>query len=1225
MSIITPCTGFPPGGANKKRPPGGFSLVVAVMMMILLGTLSIGLLSLSSISLRSSQRESAAAEARANARLGLMMAIGQLQQLSGQDQRVTATASIIDDAANGKRHWTGVWSTENWDVTKPGEREFVGWLVSDSQADLTGATTTDFVKQPVTSDDVITLVGDGSADGTPENEVMARLVSVIKDGGRTAGAYAYWVGDQGVKASYGIAGHDTQDEWNDLAQLAIMKRVGIESADIPALDSYPNLTRDQLRKGATSFLTMDAVHGHGTAMQVYHDYAPHSLSLLTDTRLGGLARDLSTAFELPNAEFNDILEFHGTRESNDTNGYKLLGTAYRDPKFYGDRERSRLGYLAEIKNGGSIFRGPTWDLLRNHYRLYKRDWDASGSWARAYSPPGNHSFASRGFLPHSYAKNYNGPGAASPFFYHPGVATLYGRAIRGGYMDINYLDKPRNGFDLPDSKEAMIHARSPRLMPIVSRITIGFGLLKIPEPSEEDWSLGIAFDPYVTLVNPYNVPISFQSIGLFTAKFNPFGGRIRFTDRQTNQEKEVPLGDYFSQNYYNQGSFAFRIPPPAGQSAWVLEPGEVKVISPIKTGRQDIIRNQINRVRGQFEYSEDAGLYYFYSANSKWQTKPKNGTVVDVEITGNDGAEQDMFTIHLHYAKNHAGASRDVMTHMPPVNMFSEDDSFDDPHIAKIGYARGNNGPEGPIQVRRSLNTNQIPRESSGPQTIAAIDLKMKTAKGDTPLFWFNPRGQAFDTRDYDGGQRTSPLLDTSVIPIGDLSELQLVANPAGNGFWGDSHTALNGSTRVVLYEVPQVPLTSPAQLQHADFSLTGSGGSLMLGNSFAHPGIADLESIVTRRSRVPNAHTEISQPQTLADMAWAGNEMLWDRYFFSGMNWGDASLPLNGATQEHPTHDAAVNALLAADNDTSYPLMNPRMVLFDRAYSSTRRDELKDYAKIAAHLAVEGGFNVNSTSERAWRAMFSTLRSATVNYANNGSLRTQEVDNAFSRFTIPAAQASNLWEGGFHNLSDQQIEDLAEAMVEQVRERGPFMGLADFVNRRLDSRKGSAGTDVGVLGALQAAIEKAGLNDRPEVSNPATAGYIEHRSYQVAGSSKSFSTYVGTPGYVMQADILSALGSNLRARSDTFVIRAYGESRDDSGKVLARAWCEATVQRTPQWTVPTDDEPTVTDPSYSGTNPDGDVVVRPWRANPSFPAENKKFGRVYKMVDFRWLNSSEV
>ena len=248
-----------------------------------------------------------------------------------------------------------------------------------------------------------------------------------------------------------------------LQQIGIMNRVGIESSKITALNNYPDLSGDQIRKGATSLLTMDVLHGQGTARQVFHDYAPRSLSLLTDTRLGGFARDLSTAFELTNADYNAIAEFHGSGEKNTSEGYTALGGPYNDAKFYGPGEPSRIGYLAEIKNGSSIFRGPTWDLLRNHYRLYKRDWDASNSWSRAYSSPGNQSFASRGSLPHSYSKNYTSDGIASPFFYHPGVARFYGRATRGGYKDINYLDKARNGFDLSDNGEAMIHARSPRL------------------------------------------------------------------------------------------------------------------------------------------------------------------------------------------------------------------------------------------------------------------------------------------------------------------------------------------------------------------------------------------------------------------------------------------------------------------------------------------------------------------------------------------------------------------------------------------------------------------------------------------------------------------------------------------------------------------------------------------------------------------------------------------
>ena len=82
------------------------------------------------------------------------------------------------------------------------------------------------------------------------------------------------------------------------------------------------------------------------------------------------------------------------------------------------------------------------------------------------------------------------------------------------------------------------------------------------------------------------------------------------------------------------------------------------------------------------------------------------------------------------------------------------------------------------------------------------------------------------------------------------------------------------------------------------------------------------------------------------------------------------------------------------------------------------------------------------------------------------------------------------------------------------------------------------------------------------------------------------------------------AIGSGLRPRSDSFIVRAYGESVDAEGKVKARAWCEAIVQRTP--------EPINAD--SSGLNP---VAKR--------DPDDLEFGRRFKLVSFRWLNAEEV
>ena len=72
----------------------GFALVATVSMMVLLTLVAIAMLSLSTIEQRSSGGGANDADrmARANARMALMIALGDLQKAAGPDQRVTATA-----------------------------------------------------------------------------------------------------------------------------------------------------------------------------------------------------------------------------------------------------------------------------------------------------------------------------------------------------------------------------------------------------------------------------------------------------------------------------------------------------------------------------------------------------------------------------------------------------------------------------------------------------------------------------------------------------------------------------------------------------------------------------------------------------------------------------------------------------------------------------------------------------------------------------------------------------------------------------------------------------------------------------------------------------------------------------------------------------------------------------------------------------------------------------
>ena len=89
----------------RQHAPG-FALVATVSMMVLLTLVAIAMLSLSTIEQRSSGGGANEADrmARANARMALMIALGELQKAAGPDQRVTATARFWEFKQHGLFH-----------------------------------------------------------------------------------------------------------------------------------------------------------------------------------------------------------------------------------------------------------------------------------------------------------------------------------------------------------------------------------------------------------------------------------------------------------------------------------------------------------------------------------------------------------------------------------------------------------------------------------------------------------------------------------------------------------------------------------------------------------------------------------------------------------------------------------------------------------------------------------------------------------------------------------------------------------------------------------------------------------------------------------------------------------------------------------------------------------------------------------------------------------------
>ena len=359
-------------------------------------------------------------------------------------------------------------------------------------------------------------------------------------------------------------------------------------------------------------------------------------------------------------------------------------------------------------------------------------------------------------------------------------------------------------------------------------------------------------------------------------------------------------------------------------------------------------------------------------------------------------------------------------------------------------------------------------------------------------------------------------------------------------------------------------------------------------------------------------------------------NDALWDDYFVSSL--ADQTRP--GALD---SLSLSKNFdLLVEDGD----LPNSRYLYHSGGRTAAAvKAELQaadGYLKAAKHLMVDGMFNVNSTSVAAWHALFAGIRERRLVYRNaTGKLTPIDIPSgkriALSRFNTEASanEMDDPGEGvtmpdgfmgwsGVRFLDDDQLRKLAEECVKQVKLRGPFLNFSEFINRRLSD------DELGLKGALQSAIDYDDENPQSGSINYAFKNGPDFMLKKNSLGTNGFSTpeaaegsrFAGIPGYLIQSDLLKPIANTLAVRDDTFRVRAYGEALDAGGKVVARAWCEAVVQRMPEYLDATNDA------SVPARNLSASGV---FSDNSSLTSANRRFGRKLVIESFRWLGAAEI
>lgn len=918
--------------------------------------------------------------------------------------------------------------------------------------------------------------------------------------GIVSGDYAYWIGDEGVKATVNLI-NEYKDEPKDSEEY----RMGLVVSQSNAIASMGGLDfledglegADVLGRLASlrqlEVLANELGGGDGVInlKDRYFDMTNQSQGVISNVPEGGLRLDLTTELEK-------------------TSGFLL--------------------------NGAMFEYGPSWTLVRNFYQNYRVDPDNPVMNVQGRSP-----------RPMRAERNDNGWAAV------PGIA------------------------------------------PVLVGIELGFGIKRrFDNPN----LAAVTVTPVVALANPYDVALEEETYLVRWVSANSSGDqlgpniRIRIISDSAGSDsagerKVLQSGsDFTASENLHLNRFIPNYDPGARfvndlrfKITTSFAPGEIKVFS-----LSDDIVYQTDPLEDGLDtvHALEEGLYYGQaelitdSPDMLSELELQEGEELAVISAGGRNARQFVY-------KATDGDGKEV-------------------NVIKPGGSNGNDGRGSGTYpyVLTAIQTNspgangrQINLNNSDVSLRQTLVLEGSDWVGSTSVVEHAPvkAMELFNVRapTFWGMKTSSGHLKGGLVYAAQFSSAAVASKLDPFALWErDSIINVSGIPQycLLLFHVPRSPISSIGELQHLNFAKDDHSPTFQVGNSFPNPflspeAIEDVDGTY-------NSHW--------MDLPWVLNDLLWDRYYFS-------TLEVDGETGE-------------------YRVRNSRYAIIgDRQASS--ESALSDPRKVAGQMMVNGQFNVNSTSVEAWKAVLLGTMGLDVPYDDpaTGETGVEKPTGApvlrktwalGKESRQPATgQVDDMFWRGYRSLTEDEAQKLAEKIVSEVKSRGPFRSLAEFVNRARDKNNIAHSA----RGALQAAIDRSGINPQGTSNQrfnsvipsgvyefPEAIVYEENGETIVPGS-----RLLGGPGTITQADLLSLIGPFINVRSDTFVIRAYGDARDPLlGNITARVWCEAVVQRLPEYV-------------DSGNDPE----AKP--GDSGFSEINQQFGRRFVITSFRWLSENEI
>lgn len=309
---------------RKDQCRRGFALLLTLSLMAFLVVLLLSLVTLIHVEMLSTSTAQKTNSARENATLALNIALGQLQQYAGPDQRVTARADI-NRLNTGNPKWIGIWDSTPTDpdlppthATAPGSIDPIVWLINRNDTATELSPMDPAVTDPDKGNNNVWLLETAlGRELAPQDQIKLEVTPIFnQQTSKQTGAYAYWIDDESTKAPITVVNENPSPAAGTLEQkqqLTTAPKVGSELINgltetflitlAPDTDEIASDIRNSLKRiqnfdelslipnELTPIVEQDLVDRFGD-ISLYQ-----SMGVLANTMRGGLKRDLTRGLD----------------------------------------------------------------------------------------------------------------------------------------------------------------------------------------------------------------------------------------------------------------------------------------------------------------------------------------------------------------------------------------------------------------------------------------------------------------------------------------------------------------------------------------------------------------------------------------------------------------------------------------------------------------------------------------------------------------------------------------------------------------------------------------------------------------------------------------------------------------------------------------------------------------------------------------------------------------